>query len=217
MKGQTQAVSAVLITGIIVGGIGTAYLWGVPQLEKRDVQREVTSTEEDVTTLYQEISETASQGSDASSTVDIDADSIQVNTKKDYIQIKNELEEPATRGFTWSLLSGDSFRNTSVISQSGSYGIKGEHQPGIIAFKSVGGESASEITYRIDFRNLCDRETGELSKIDIEAEGKKEAAGSSTVRITNQGEKIENRVTLDRGVCQGITSRTSTKIQISLE
>ncbi|MFB6114725.1 MAG: hypothetical protein ABEK04_00395 [Candidatus Nanohalobium sp.] len=207
--------TAVLITGIVMGGIGTVYLWGVPMLEKRQVTQEVAATEEDVRNLYNKIVSTSEQGSGASATISVEADSITVNPREEYIQIRNELDEPAKRGFTWSLLKGSSFQNISI--GAGKYGVKGEELPGVIAFKSVAGQGSSEITYRVEFRNLCSKSTGKLSKIDLKVNGKRRAAGSATIRITNKGEEVDSNVVMPEGECEGRTSRVNTVIQVGLE
>lgn len=216
MKGQTQAVTAVLISGIVMGGIGTVYLWGVPMLEKREVTQDVANTEEDIRNLYTQIVDTSRQGSGASTTISIEADRITVNAEKDYIQINNELSEPATRGFTWSLLKGGSLQNTSIVN-AGEYGIKGQELPGIIAFKSVAGEGSSEITYRVEFRNLCSPNTGTLENIDLTVDGQNVSAGSATITISNQGEEVDNNVIMPEGECEGTTSRVNTVMQVALE
>lgn len=214
MKGQTQAVTAVMITGVVMGGIGTAYLWGVPMLEKREVEQEVTDVEEDVRSLEDEIESVSEGGSGASSSVNLDADSITLDTKNEYIQITNQLDQPAEQGFTWSLLEGSSFQNLSI--GAGEYGIEGEDSPGVVAFKSIAGESSSEITYRVEFRNLCSTNTGELSKVDLQSDGQKRASGSTTISITNNGEESTNTIA-SGGACEGRTTRTSTQIGIQFE
>lgn len=213
MKGQTQAVTAVMITGVVMGGIGTAYLWGVPMLEKRQVEQEVTDVEEDVLTLRDEIESVSEGGSGASSSVTIDADSVVVNTEDEYIQITNQLDQSAEQGFTWSLLKGSSFQNLSI--GAGEYGIQGEDLPGVVAFQSIAGESSSEITYRVEFRNLCSTSTGELSKVDLQTDGQERASGSTTISITNNGDETSNTIA-SGGACEGRTTRTSTQVGIQL-
>lgn len=213
MKGQTQAVTAVMITGIVMGGIGTAYLWGVPMLEKRQVEQDVTSTEEDVLTLRNEIESVSQKGSGASSSVTIDADSITVDTEDEYIQITNQLDQSAEQGFTWSLLKGSSFQNLSI--GAGSYGMQGDDLPGVVAFQSIAGEGSSEITYRVEFRNMCSESTGELSKVDLQSGEQPRASGSTTITVTNNGEE-ENNVVVDRGACEGRTTITGTQIDVQL-
>ena len=213
MKGQTQAVTAVMITGVVMGGIGTAYLWGVPMLEKRQVEQEVTDVEEDVLTLRDEIESVSEGGSGASSSVTIDADSIVVNTEDEYIQITNQLDQSAEQGFTWSLLKGSSFQNLSI--GAGEYGIQGEDLPGVVAFQSIAGEGSSEITYRVEFRNLCSTSTGELSKVDLQTDGQERASGSTTISITNNGDETSNTIA-SGGACEGRTTRTSTQVGIQL-
>jgi len=213
MKGQTQAVTAVMITGIVMGGIGTAYLWGVPMLEKRQVEQEVTTTEEDVLNLREEIESVSQRGSGASSSVSIDADTITVNNEDEYVQITNQLDQSAEQGFTWSLLDGQGYQNLSWT--TGVAAIEGEDTPGVVAFRSVAGEDSSEITYRVEFRNMCSESSGEVSKVDIESDGQTRASGSTEITFTNDGEEVSNTVIPD-GACEGRTTRTSTQIGIQL-
>lgn len=213
MKGQTQAVTAVMITGIVMGGIGTAYLWGVPMLEKRQVEQDVTTTEEDVLNLRDEIESVSQRGSGASSSVTIDADTITVNNEDEYIQITNQLDQSAEQGFTWSLLDGEGYQNLSWT--TGTAAIEGEDTPGVVAFQSVAGEGSSEITYRVEFRNMCSESTGELSKVDLETEGQTRATGSTSITLTNNGEEVSDTVVPD-GACEGRTTRTTTQVDVEL-
>lgn len=213
MKGQTQAVTAVMITGIVMGGIGTAYLWGVPMLEKRQVEQDVTSTEEDVLNLRDEIESVSQRGSGASSSVTIDADTITVDNEDEYIQITNQLDQSAEQGFTWSLLDGEGYQNLSWT--TGATAIEGEDTPGVVAFQSVAGEGSSEITYRVEFRNMCSESTGEVSKVDLEADGQTRASGSTTITLTNDGEEVSNTVISD-GACEGRTTRSTTQVSVQL-
>lgn len=215
MKGQTQAITAVMLTSVVVGSIGTVYLWGTPMLEKRQAQEEVSETESDVKELYNQIVETSRQGSGASTSVEIKADRISLNAEKDYIQVKKELDQAAEQGISWNLLKGSSFQNITL--GAGDYGIAGQDLPGVVAYRAVAGEDSSEITYRIEFRNLCSESTGELQKIDLEAEGSERAAGTTSIRVYNRGTETDNGIVLPGGACEGQTSRTRNLVGIELE
>jgi len=215
MKGQTQAVTAVLITGIVMGGVGSAYFWGVPMLEKREIEQEITSTEDDVLNLRDQIVSVSREGEGASTTVTVDADSISLEPNDEYIQVNNELDQSAEQGFTWSLLEGSSTQNISV--GAGDYGIQGEELPGVVAYQSIAGEGSSEINYRVEFRNLCSTNTGELSKIDLVPSGQDRASGEVQIQVSNQGEQVDNNVVMSEGACEGRTSRTNTQLQISFQ
>lgn len=214
MKGQTQAVTAVMLTGIVMGGIGTAYLWGVPMLEKREVEQQITDTEEDVITLKDKIKDLSDKGSGATSSVKIDADSLTLNTEDEYIQVTKQLDQSAEQGFTWSLLKGESFQNLSI--GAGDYGIEGDDLSGVVAYQTVAGDSTSEITYRVEFRNLCSENTGELTKVDLKTEGQTRGSGKTTVDLTNNGEQ-ESSTVASSGACEGSTVRTSTLIDVQFE
>ena len=51
MKGQTQAVTAVMITGVVIGAVASAYVWGVPLVEKRQSQADLQQIESKAVSL----------------------------------------------------------------------------------------------------------------------------------------------------------------------
>lgn len=216
MKGQTQAVTAVMLTGVIVGSIGTVYYWGTPLLEKRQAQSDVQQMENEIESLYGEIVSVSNKGSGTSSRITIEADEeVTLNTEEDYIQISTEPEISVKQGFTWTLLKGSSLQNISI--GAGDYGIKGEDLPGVIAVKSDGGDNAL-ITYRIEFRNLCSSSSQpELTKIDLQADGKTRAVGSTTVVLNNEGSQVDRDLTMPEGECEGSVDRRRNVVNVQFE
>ncbi|MFB6180327.1 MAG: hypothetical protein ABEJ93_00455 [Candidatus Nanohalobium sp.] len=214
MKGQTQAVTAVLITGIVMTGIGGVYMWGVPALNKREMKQDISSTESKVHELYSAIVTTAQKGKGASSQVTIDAERVFLNDTENYIQVEKQIGVSSGQGYTWLLIEGSSFQGISIGGND--YGLKGEDQPGVIAFRSVSGPDSSELIYRIEFRDLCSRSTGELSRIDLEADGKERAAGETTIRVENTGKVIDDHVKTS-GACGGLTQRVNTQVQVQFQ
>jgi len=62
MKGQTEAVTLVLVTGIIIGLVGTAYLWGAPLIDKRTSTIDVDIGKDFINRLDDAIVEVANRG-----------------------------------------------------------------------------------------------------------------------------------------------------------
>lgn len=62
LKGQSEALSIILITGIIISMIGAAYLWGAPLIEKRSSVTELSIAEDFITELNSKIVEIANSG-----------------------------------------------------------------------------------------------------------------------------------------------------------
>lgn len=62
-KAQTQAMSIVIITGIIISLVSVAYIWGKPLIEKRSTIAEFTSIENFILELNDKIIDIANSGS----------------------------------------------------------------------------------------------------------------------------------------------------------
>lgn len=214
MKGQTQAVTATLITSVIIGSIGTVYFWGAPLLEKSDAQSEVNSLESNVEDLYDGIVEARDQGSGGSTSVTIDAERITVNESQNYIQISKDVQVGSSGGVSWNLLKGSNSQNISYL--SGAYALKGRDLPGVISYRSTAGEQSSQITYRVDFRNMCSEDTGELELVDLTSNGQREALGETEIVASNEGTETDTGLVMPEGACEGQTSRTRNIISIEL-
>ena len=62
MKGQIEPVSAILITGILIGIVGSVYLWGVPLIEKNQDIAKIKNAELFMKDLNSRIKSVANQG-----------------------------------------------------------------------------------------------------------------------------------------------------------
>jgi hypothetical protein len=62
MRGQTQAMSVIIITGIIISLVSAAYIWGKPLIEKRSTVAEFSSIESFIIDLNDNIVEIANNG-----------------------------------------------------------------------------------------------------------------------------------------------------------
>lgn len=62
MKGQTQIMSAVLLTGIMIGLIGIAYVWGGPMIQKQKDVVKLDNMETFMQNLNKEVKSVAKNG-----------------------------------------------------------------------------------------------------------------------------------------------------------
>jgi hypothetical protein len=196
MKGQAQAVTAVLITSVIVGAIATSYTWGVPLLEKQQSQAEFERTQQNIIDLYDRMIEVSESGEGTTATVDIaDGSSsdirFTVNEQENYIDIRTNGQNPPYPFDTWTLIRGNSMQNLSV--GSGAYARSSDDLPGVVLVRPVGAPDESLVTYRVEFRNiLSETPSGrQLSRINLTAEGQTSSSGDTTVFISNQGTNWE--------------------------
>jgi hypothetical protein len=209
MKGQAQAVTAVMITGVVVGSIATAYSWGVPLLEKQQSQANIDRTEQNIIGLYEQIVEVSESGEGTTARYNlgegVSAESMRISVapEKNYIDVRIEGQNPPYPMDTWTLIRGSSSQNLSI--GTGAYGIEGTNIPGAVAVRPVGRPDGSLITYRVEFRNLrAETPTGQqLSKINLSAADSTEAGEStSTIFLSNEGtswERGSQAVTLPSG------------------
>lgn len=205
MKGQTQALTGVMITAVTVGAVATAYIWGTPLLEKRQGKAEIDQVEADVLNLRDEIVSVSRSGSGTSSSVKLGVSDgrVEVNEKKDFIEVYASGPTTAYAPESWNLIKGSSLQNLTI--GSGSYGLKDQELPATVAVKTAPGAGDSVLTYRIETRNLkTETPSGSnLEKIDLVATGRKRSSGETTLQISNVGQeqdtvKTENGEELER-------------------
>lgn len=204
MKGQTQALTAVLITTVTVGAIATGYIWGKPLIKKQQSEADVKQIEQDVLELRDEIESVAQSGSGTVSKVDLELEggSIDVNPAQDYIDVQTSASQTPYPTGDWTLIRGEQEYNLSY--ESGSYAFKGKDLPGVAAVR-VDDAEQSVVTYRVEFRNMyADTPSGtRLERIDLKSIGSEISSGDTTIHISNEGEsedtiKVESGEVMDR-------------------
>ncbi|MFB6147262.1 MAG: hypothetical protein ABEJ66_00100 [Candidatus Nanohaloarchaea archaeon] len=195
MKGQTQALTAVLITTITVGTVATAYVWGAPLLEKRQSKAQLDELERSIKNLRSEIVSVARSGSGTTAKVTLQLDDgarLEVNEQQDYIDITTQAPAPPYPAGTWTLLEGNSLQNLTI--GSGSYAVKSSDLPAVLAVRVASGAGGSMVTYRIETRNMYARTASGpvLEKIDLDSVGRRTATGKTTIFLTNTGDRQDS-------------------------
>lgn len=219
MKGQTPAVTAVLITTVIVGSVATAYVWGTPLLEKQQGQADLQSVEKNAVQLHSKISEVSNSGTGTSERIEFNSKSgaeLRIYEEENYITITTEAQQSPYPRDSWSLIKGKSLQNLSF--GTGDYGLKSDDLPGVLAVRPVGSAGSTNMRYQIEFRNiLADSPTGQrLEKIDISSTGQSRAVDDATLLISNEGTELDSgdqRVDLSSGEK---LERTRTLVEIDI-
>lgn len=189
MKGQTQALTAVLITTITIGAIATAYVWGTPLLEKQQSQAQLEELERNVLQIKDEIISVSNSGEGTTTEIEIELESgrLEINEDQDYIKVQTRAQRPPYPPGRWNLLEGESLQNLSF--GSGSYALKESDLPGVLAVRTAAGTDDTIVEYRVEFRNMyVDTPTGNrLEKIDLEAVARDTGTGNVRLLISNDG------------------------------
>jgi hypothetical protein len=198
MKGQTEAVTAIMITGVVVGAVASAYVWGAPLVDKRQSQAELENVESNVMSLEEEIRSVSNggEGTTANISLKLDEGKIEINESVNYIDINYFSTNTTYSTESWQLLKGEEKQGLSF--GGGNYAFDGEDRSGIVAATQDAGSSA--ITYRVEFRNMrATTPSGEiLYQTDLQPSGAREANGDVEIFISNEGTESEE-YTLESG------------------
>lgn len=133
LKSQAEVISLVMITGIIIGLVGTAYLWGAPLIEKRTTAIDVELAKSFINKLDSTITDIANRGS-GEQTINIPIGVLTV--------IPNDTVDPDNNSVILDIIVGEQmlFPNTIVYlgATRDEVGIYGEAEPNIVTLS--GGE-----------------------------------------------------------------------------
>jgi hypothetical protein len=204
-KGQIQAVTVVLLTGITIGVASVVYVWGQPILDKRQSQVELDAAEQKILNLRQEIIRVSEAGEGAAGEVqmeledsDYEIQTISVDESADYVDVVLNADQSPYPGGRWTMLKGDTMQNLSIT--SGDYAIEGQDLGSVLLVRP----RSSVIRYRIEFRNLYTdtEEGGSIEKVDLKAAGGRVAGSGAEIYISNGGQILdtgEEGLTLSNG------------------
>ena len=158
MKGQSEAVSIVLISGIVIALVSVAYIWGVPLLQKRTASTDFSRTSAFIQHLDSRIVELANLGS-GRETLPLPAGALRI--------VPDGKDDPLNNSLTLELTIDQPlvFGNGSTI-LGGSYadvgqevGIQGESPPGVITLQSRPLGSGFVVSMKLHYRELMTTET----------------------------------------------------------
>ena len=155
-KAQTQVITIVLISGIVISLVGTVYMWGVPLISKRTAITEFLGAEDFAVRLDQKITEIAASES-GEATLDMPEGGLRaisyfdagggVNTDPDNNSVIFQFvtDQP--------LLSASSnvVLKTSILGENATYG---EAEPRVIIMNSQPLSPGSMIYLKVHYREL---------------------------------------------------------------
>lgn len=187
MKGQTQAVTAVMITGILIGTITSVYIWGTPLLEKRESQAQLTQVENDVVSLSNSIESVGNSGSGAASesTIRVSGGEVFVNETGNYIEITTFADSSPYPLEAWRIIDGSNLQGLTI--GAGDYGIQGQDSSGVVAARADDGGQEDRVIFRVEFRNLFDSSKEEMEFLDLKVPGSDSTTGQTSISVSNQG------------------------------
>ena len=192
MKGQTQAVSAVLILGVMLATLAAIYVWATPALDKQTAQNNIRELDNDVRGLGETLDTVAvaSENTPKSQEINLQEGEILVNESADYVEISTTQPTDLYSGRAWNLIRGDTSQGLSYTGTR--YALRGKDENPVIAVNGYGPDSGT-LKYRVEFRPMLDESGDEpiIRKVELKADAGKRASGSTEVQAVNQGVEVD--------------------------
>lgn len=203
--GQSQVLTAVLLGGILVLGVGGAYMWGVPILQKNQDINNAQNSLSGMSRLSGEIAAVAQQGGSRSIPLDIGSGSLTINTENETITYIARTKGAYVATDEWVPLNENDMQGVPEAGNGGGYGVRGVDKPGVLIGRSTVGSNAYTTRYRIVFRPLQDPTSGQTFQINLVEDGRLEASGGKqTIVIQRQGTETIPGAGVDGGNLQQI-------------
>ncbi|MEM5812606.1 MAG: hypothetical protein QW286_02705 [Candidatus Aenigmatarchaeota archaeon] len=185
MKAQTEVVTIVLITGIVITLVGSAYLWGLPLISKRTAVSDFLSAEDFVVKLDNKIVEIANSGSGEASLVISPKGLIRVyehdesNPHNNSVIFEIVSKQPLLQGGNEVVLK------TNILGENATYG---EGEPRIITLSSQPYGQDYKLIFKIHYREL-DMKNYPYKGYKIAIE-RGTISGTSSIKISYSGTEV---------------------------
>ena len=189
MKAVTTVISTVMMAGILIALVGTAYMWGAPLISKRTVMTEFSTAENFLTDLDESIKEIVNTKSGEES-LDIPMGFVKV--------VPHELgDQIGTNNITIELVSDQKmlFEETTVYLGGASFdiiketGTYGKAEPGIKTLSMEALPSRFKMVLNLHYRELDTNTKG--YKIAINDGGQVKTGGKRVIVSYDSTDTIE--------------------------
>lgn len=178
MKAQTQAVSVVIITGIVVTLVGATYFWGAPLIEKRTTITQVLATEQFMESLDKKIVDMAK------SCIGSCEEDVNIPTNA-LVRVITNTSDPENNSITLEfttkqviMSNGTIPLNTNVLGEVAPFG----ETEGVITIRQVSYGDVYKIILKLHYRELDTRTTPRKGfKIMLESGS---LAGNQKIRVS---------------------------------
>ncbi len=200
--GQTQVLTAVLLGGILIAGVASAYVWGLPILRKNQDVNNAEQSLSDLKKLSRAISSVASGSGSRSVTVNLAEGTLDIDTEQDMITYTTRTRGAYVSTRLWVPLNENDMQgvNRTTGLPSNGYGIRGVDESSLVVGKAERQDNAFRTVYRIVLRNLLETSTDQTHRIDLVRDGNLQASnGQHTVVLKSGEQETETGAGIDGG------------------
>jgi len=190
-KAQTEAITLVLVSGIVISLVGVAYMWGKPMIDKRSVLTQFTAATrfmEELDSKIVTIAGTCSSAGGCEETLDFPVPGlISLNETSNTITYTIYVNQPLITG-------GEVLFNTADNGTVARYG----ETPGVISLKGRRQESGLySLVFSVRYRELDSTEPWKGYKIKLLKSGKSD--GNTKILLSYDGTETQTGAAYNNG------------------
>lgn len=184
--GQTQIISAVLITGIAIAVVSIAYVWGVPLIQKGQVATQVTNAENLMISIERSINDVIQAGGQRSVQVNLEGN-LEVSESDNAI-VYTIRTRGANIAADWVPINEDEMFGVIGTDQEQFPAEVGKDRSGVIIARAVPVGNEYDTTYRLAYRELVDTQTLQGFLVQIKVIGNNIATPGQHFLVIRKGE-----------------------------
>jgi len=182
-KGQQQVLSAILLTGILIGIVGSIYLWGIPLIQKNKDIALLQSSEQFMKILDEKVKNIANSGGRDQLRITLPA-TVRIDSGASPNQWVMSMYI-STQGTIYAIGTEIPLKNSTCTATQGSWG---SDEPGILCVKSVKlDENKYTTTYTLSYVRLDVPNTIRSYSLELSSTGSKSIGMGHSIVIENLG------------------------------
>lgn len=189
-KGQSQVVSAVILGGILVVGISSAYTWAVPILEKNQDVDQLRSSIDSLRDLEQTIERVSTRGGSETIEMQTAGGILVVNPSNNAINYTIGSRAAYVSTSSWVPLNENDMLGVRLVGNGDSTGIATQDKAGVLVGRAMQQGDTYRNVFHLQFRELqsLNADTGYL--INLTRSGNLQASeGTARIVVEDLGEQ----------------------------
>ncbi len=210
--GQSQVLSVVILGGIILVAIISAFLWGLPLIEKNQDVQSAQKTLDDLKDLSDAMERVVQEGGSRSESVSLGAGTLNVDTDENWIEYQSMTRGAYVSVGDWVPLNEDNMQGVPGTDAEDGYGLRGADRHGVLIGRAEPAGDEFFTMHRIAFRQIVDPGTSRTYHVQLIQDGSLGADGGD---VTITFERGQTEVLHGEGVDGGTLHRIPLLIRVS--
>ncbi len=168
-----------VLGGILIAGITSAYLWGLPLLQKNQDVDDLRTSLDRMKELSEAIDSISRRGGSRRISFNVGKGSLAVDTVDDTITYSVSTSAAYVSTGGWVPLNEDDMNGIRRIDNGTGYGIVGQDKPGVVIGRSRPEGENFHTTYTLAFRELVDLQARRGYEVDLVENGNLQVSGGT--------------------------------------